>query len=153
MTRRKLIWTALLIAATCAAVVAGAFLRPYVIAKYWGQEANLRGAYLVRAPLFMADLRGADLRGANLRGANLQGALLDDAQLQGTDLRGTGLSSSTVLISFPLGEGGLPAYSPTGRNAISDVRRGANLTGTTYDAETKWPEGFDPEAAGAVLVD
>ncbi len=34
---------------------------------------------------------------------------------------------------------------------------GANLRGAKYDANTKWPvlpqpEGFDPEAAGAVLV-
>ena len=25
--------------------------------------------------------------------------------------------------------------------------------GANYDANTKWPEGFDPEAAGAVLVE
>ena len=30
---------------------------------------------------------------------------------------------------------------------------GADLTGARYDTDTKWPEGFDPVAAGAVLVD
>ncbi len=30
----------------------------------------------------------------------------------------------------------------------------ANLRGASYDADTKWPdEGFNPVAAGAVLVD
>jgi uncharacterized protein YjbI with pentapeptide repeats len=29
----------------------------------------------------------------------------------------------------------------------------ANLSKAYYSAETKWPEGFDPEAAGAVLVE
>ena len=29
----------------------------------------------------------------------------------------------------------------------------ANLTGVQYNADTKWPEGFDPQSAGAVLVD
>ena len=30
---------------------------------------------------------------------------------------------------------------------------GADLCGACYNANTLWPEGFDPEAAGAVLVD
>jgi hypothetical protein len=30
---------------------------------------------------------------------------------------------------------------------------GANLSGAVYDADTTWPEGFDPVAAGAVLVE
>ena len=30
--------------------------------------------------------------------------------------------------------------------------KGANLSGAKYNADTKWPEGFDPAAAGAVLV-
>ena len=30
---------------------------------------------------------------------------------------------------------------------------GANLRGASYDANTKWPEGVDPQAAGAVMVD
>jgi hypothetical protein len=27
----------------------------------------------------------------------------------------------------------------------------ANLTGTTADEDTIWPEGFDPEAAGVIF--
>ena len=30
---------------------------------------------------------------------------------------------------------------------------GADLGGACYNANTLWPEGFDPEAAGARLVD
>jgi hypothetical protein len=29
----------------------------------------------------------------------------------------------------------------------------ANLTCARYDGLTKWPDGFDPEAAGAELAD
>ena len=29
---------------------------------------------------------------------------------------------------------------------------GRDLREAKYDANTKWPEGFDPKAAGAVLV-
>ena len=28
---------------------------------------------------------------------------------------------------------------------------GANLIGATVDAETVWPDGFDPEAAGVIF--
>ena len=42
-TRHKLLWTALLIVATCAVVALGALVRPYVVAKYWGEEAQLPG--------------------------------------------------------------------------------------------------------------
>jgi len=28
----------------------------------------------------------------------------------------------------------------------------AKLSGTKYDGYTKWPEGFDPETAGPVLM-
>lgn len=28
----------------------------------------------------------------------------------------------------------------------------AKLTGAKYDAATRWPSGFDPQAAGAVLT-
>ena len=30
---------------------------------------------------------------------------------------------------------------------------GAKLSGAKYSANTKWPEGFDPVAAGAEMVD
>ncbi len=29
----------------------------------------------------------------------------------------------------------------------------ADLSGAVYDADTTWPEGFDPVAAGAVMDD
>ena len=62
-TRRKLLWTALLLWATCYAVAVAAFVRPYVVAKYRGERADLSGAFLVRAPLVGAWLIGADLQG------------------------------------------------------------------------------------------
>jgi hypothetical protein len=29
---------------------------------------------------------------------------------------------------------------------------GVDLTGTRYDASTRWPQGFDPKRHGAVFV-
>src|SRR5436309_3300621 len=57
-------------------------LRPYWIAKYHGEKADLRGAMLVRAPLHGAHLREARLQRTDLRGADLRRADLQYAQLQ-----------------------------------------------------------------------
>ena len=123
-TRRKLIWTALLIAATCAVVAAGAFVRPYWVAKYRGEEADLRGAMLYKAPLAGANLRRANLRGASLWDANLTGADLREADLTGANLKGADLRGADL--------------------------RGADLQRAYYESYTVWPEGFDPKAAGAL---
>ena len=62
----------------------------------------------------------------SLEGANLRGA-----NLTWTDLRAANLVDANL----------------SGANLSR-----ADLSGARYDA-TWWPEGFDPEAAGAVLVD
>ena len=84
------------------------------------------------------ELRGAvlsardDLSGANLTGANLQFISLRGFNLSRADLSGANL----ILVHL------------NGANLS-----GPNLQGATYTAFSKWPEGFDPEAAGAVLVE
>ena len=67
-------------------------------------------------------LTGVDLRGADLRGANLRGVAILKEGFGATD---------------SLGE--------------TDLRH-ARLTGARYDRCTRWPRGFDPVKAGAVLV-
>ena len=136
MTRRKLLWTALLIVATCAAVAVGVFARPYVIAKYWGKWADLGGAMLFKAPLAEAQLIGANLRNADLRDANLRDARLWEADLKGADLRGADLRNA-----------GLEGADLTGTDL-----RGADVQDALYDEYTVWPAGFDPDAAGAVQM-
>ena len=59
--------------------------------------ANLRGACLWLANLVGADLRGADLGEANLQGANLQGANLRGADLRGANLVGTDFRGANLL--------------------------------------------------------
>ena len=63
--------------------------------------------------------------------ADLSGADLRRAALSGTDLHGADLSGAAL--------------------CWADLRW-ADLNGVTYDADTKWPDGFDPIAAGAILV-
>ena len=83
---------------------------------------SLRGAYLIEAKLGFADLRGADLSDAYLMRANLQDAIL-------------------------WGRSG--AFEVNLTNAHLD---GADLRGAEYNDVIKWPEGFDPKAAGAKRV-
>ncbi len=79
-----------------------------------------------------ADLQDIDLRGADLSEANLRGADLSYANLHSADLSGANLSG---------------AYLPGAKLESADLR------GARYSLNTTWPDGFDPQAAGAVLVD
>jgi hypothetical protein len=70
---------------------------------------------------------GLSLRGQDLRGMELQDAFLADVDLSDTDLRGVDLSAANL--------------------------GGAYLVGARYDLHTRWPDGFDPRAHGAMLVE
>jgi Pentapeptide repeats (8 copies) len=117
-------------------------LRPYWVAKYRGEGADLRGAVLMHAPLAGANLQFADLRDADLRGADLTGVFLGGAELHGTDLRGAHLDHVTLA----------PAWED-----VEAVKRhqpvvGGWIKSARYDTRTRWPAGFDPRAHGAILV-
>lgn len=89
--------------------------------------------YVIRpgADLRMANLGEADLGGANLTKANLTEANLVRAYLRGARL-----------VKASLG----------GANLRGAKLTGAVLQGATYDKQTLWPEGFDPDGAGAILI-
>lgn len=98
-------------------------------------EAPLRGVYLVGARLAWIDLAGADLTEANLAWANVAWANLAGSSLVGVNL-----------FMADLAKARLPGADLTGANLYE-----ATLDGAIYDAHTRWPPGFDPEAAGAIL--
>ena len=104
------------------------------------QEANLQRADLVAANLQGANMGAGDLRraGANLQDANLAGANLQSAVLWRANLRGADLSRAN-LQDANLARANLQAVD----------FGGANFHGATYNAHTRWPDGFDPKAAGA----
>jgi hypothetical protein len=120
----------------------GVRLRPYWVAKYRGDGAELDHQMLIRAPLAGADLMAASLRGVDLHSADLQGALLAGADLSGADLTGADLRNVMM-----------------GEVAIGDILSGpvrisgTKLTGVRYDAHTHWPDGFNPAQHGAILVE
>jgi hypothetical protein len=92
-------------------------------------RARLSGTQLRDATLLRADLREA-----TLIAANLEGAVLVDARLNGVQLRGASLRGASV----------------QGCDFNSAKLDKTDLTGARYDGRTRWPAGFDPEAAGAV---
>ena len=102
--------------------------------------ANLEGADLEWAILWGADLTGANLTGANLTEADFAAADLDDVSVVGLDLDG----NPTRAI---LWGANLEGADLTGANMI-----GTRLHGATADTDTRWPDGFDPVAAGVTFT-
>lgn len=109
--------------------------------------ANLSGADLVSANLSGADLRTSDLSHADLYGANLSGANLFGAYLLGADLRQADLRDADLRKTF-LGKTDL-----RGANLSTANLDRVLLEGAWCNPNTTWPEGFDPETLGAVLLD
>lgn len=115
----------------------GVNLRETSLVKADLRNTNLQWVDLSELSLINVDLRDSNLQGANLwetslvkadlRNANLKGARFWKTDLYGADLRDTDLQEAKL--------------------------SGANLQAATYDEYTIWPDGFDPEKAGAVLVD
>jgi Pentapeptide repeats (8 copies) len=105
------------------------------------------------------DLRGASLRGGHfegvrLRRAHLEGASLEGAQLQGAKLRDAHFERADF---SPDPEEGLDGANLEGANVEGTNFDGANLEGArlekaTYSSTTRWPDGFDPQAAEAVVA-
>lgn len=106
------------------------------------QGVDLAGAYLIRAKLARSDfgrsmLAWAVLDDADLSNANLSRVSLYRAHLWNTDLTGA------TLLHTDLRKADLRGADLSRTNLAN-----ANLTGATCDAATRWPEDFDPLAAG-----
>jgi Pentapeptide repeats (8 copies) len=142
-TNNLIVWAvcALLAAVVLGGVgVLGVRLRPFWVAKYRGEGADLRGVVLIQAPLSGANLQLADLREADLRGAELTGAFLGGADLQGADLWGAHLDHVTLA----------PAFVDVEAARRHQPVLEAWAKSAHYDARTLWPAGFDPARHGAV---
>lgn len=99
-------------------------------------KANLRGAILSKADLGGANLSEAYMYNVNLYRANLSDANLREAYLGYVNLNQANLSRAN-LIKADLTEANLSL---------------AKLSEVKYNKDTKWPEDFDPIAAGAIRV-
>ncbi len=97
--------------------------------------ADFAGADLEGANFYVANLEGADFSGANLAGADFLRANLEGANLAGANLAGANLDWA-ILWGTDL----------TGANMAE-----ARLHEATADTDTRWPDGFDPVAAGVAF--
>ncbi|MBL9086620.1 MAG: pentapeptide repeat-containing protein [Planctomycetia bacterium] len=125
-------------------------------------RATFRGAQLGETRFDRADLTGADFREATMRWtsftdadasqANFEGADLSKAHLRRTILRGANLRN---LAAIATAEGlDLRGADVRGANLMGFEEGGAvpaKWRGAKYDRATKWPKGFDPVAAEAIL--
>ncbi len=101
-----------------------------------GRAARFLGCSLILTEFQAADLQdshfeGGDAAHSDFAGANLAGAAFVDIRLESVSFRGSNLDRSDF-----------------SRTAIT----GALLEGAIYSPLTRWPEGFDPEYSGAILV-
>ena len=101
------------------------------------QFANLRNSQLRKANLESAVLQFANLQKSFLREANLKGAYLNSTDLTGADFRGASLQAADL----------------NGANLTGADLEGVNLEVARYTVRTIWPDGFDYESAGAILVE
>lgn len=92
-------------------------------------RADFSGSSLMRAAMVDSDLAGADLTGADLTGAVLDGVSLVGSDLDGANLEGASLSGSDL--------SGSDVSRAVAMPRLGDVP-------LCYDADTKWPEGYDP---------
>jgi uncharacterized protein YjbI with pentapeptide repeats len=103
-----------------------------------------KGVQIDRAILRQANLKRADLSPVTktkkewhgLHRTYLSEADLYEANLVGANLNGVILREANL----------------SGADLGGADLHGADLTGAKYNAATKWPDGFDPAAAGAVKV-
>src|SRR5258708_6273577 len=120
--------------------LSGADLGRAFLSKAYLNEANLSEANLSGAYLSKAELSKAYLSEANLYGAKLQGADLSEADLYGVNLQGADLSKADL-----------------SKANLSEAKYNTKVIHRPLElftmGPTRWPQGFDPKAAGAICVD
>jgi uncharacterized protein YjbI with pentapeptide repeats len=109
----------------------------------------LVGGTLRRASIVTSDLRHAGLDHTDCRDATL-GRHMQGAGLQGADLRGAKLTLVQLQDSH-LQDARLQGASLRGANLTGAELNGAQLDGAFANAETVWPDGFEPRNAGVLL--
>ena len=125
------------------------------LAELWMWSSSLRGTRLTGANLHQADLSHSDLAGADLRHCILSGATLRRVRLDGADIRDADLTDANLQATVAMGTdfrgadlsnayfGGCVLMGADLRDTTVD---GATFAWAIYNAETKWPAGFDVSA-------
>lgn len=128
---------------------------------------NLRGANLIQSKWFDCNLFRADMRGAHgvrcdFSFSYLEAVKLDDGNFYQADFAYADLTSAS-LARANLERATFGAANLASANLVEAKLKSADLknakldqavlTGAVFDAETQWPEGFDPVSHGAIQVE
>ncbi len=118
---------------------------------------DLSGLFAPMATLTGSNMNSVQLAAANLNGSDLSGSDLTNAKLNRASLKDTNLTHAWLLgatfIQADLTSADLQHANI--RNVdFHDARHlsTANLNGCIADRRTRWPERFDPAAAGVIMV-
>lgn len=117
--------------------------RGKAVAGFDMSDERLRGLRLTRAILTDCSFRNSDLRGAHFDGARLTLCNFRGADLSGCDFR----EARLLGCDFRRADFGGHHTSWLGRHTDTLL---ADLRGCRYDAQTRWPAGFDPRTLGAI---
>jgi uncharacterized protein YjbI with pentapeptide repeats len=128
------------------------------------RDSDLSGAILTKAQLSMGDLSGSNLRDAhmdgatfvytNLRNADMRKARLVEAGLIGTSLQDANLEGANMTGAFVYSadfRGARLHGASLWRAAFGDGSMPPKFEGARYNHATRWPDDFEPQAAGAIL--
>lgn len=115
------------------------------------RATDLRAAKLQFCDLFAANFSGSDLVGATFQGSNLRASVfskttLVDGFFTDADCRGATFEDADLRGSV------FHSARLEGANMKAARIGGMRLKGAVYDEATLWPDGFDAEEYGAVLV-
>jgi uncharacterized protein YjbI with pentapeptide repeats len=105
-------------------------------------EANMQGAVFGKGTKFFR----CSLNGADLRGANFEGAVIDSVNFRGADLRHAKNLRSVTKSNFQRAD---LRGADLSKMAMPMVE--IEWDDAVFDKSTKFPKGFDPVKAGAVL--
>src|ERR1035441_597145 len=115
------------------------------------KDSDLRGMELCFRDLNGADFSGSTISGgalqrSKLQGANFEKAVLSDCRFPDSDLRAANLREANLKNLYA------PQARFEGADLTGAVLGKPDLQRATFDDNTKWPQGFDPEKHGAVKI-
>jgi hypothetical protein len=114
------------------------------------RRANLDAANLSGSLCFNVDFREASLVKADLSNSMLWGSTFDGANLEHSTLAGTMLIRGSF-VGANLTDADLSGTFLDGADLRTDRIKGLRVTYAHYDEKTRWPDGFDPAGAGALM--
>lgn len=115
------------------------------------RDSDLRGMELPYRNLSRADFSNSKLCGGNLIGSNLREASFEKADLSGVGFREADLRKAN-LRGAKIKDARFPKARLEGADFTDADISDSDLSRATFDDNTKWPKGFEPDKFGAVKI-